>query len=80
MKRVYGCDAVSTVQHNEPYGNQDVWHYHVHVFPRYDGDNLYRSPRQLTTAEERLPYTAKLRNALRLWGDRPEPMTTGFSR
>jgi len=41
MKRAYGCDGVSLRQHNEPAGNQDVWHYHVHVTPRYQGDNFY---------------------------------------
>ena len=37
----YGCDGTSTRQHNEPGGNQEVWHFHVHVFPRYEGDGLY---------------------------------------
>lgn len=65
MKQAYRCDGVSTVQHNEPAGNQDVWHYHVHVFPRYDGDNLYRSPpKRPTTPEERVPYADRLRTAL----------------
>jgi histidine triad (HIT) family protein len=41
MKAAFGCDGVSTRQHNEPAGYQDVWHYHVHVFPRYAGDELY---------------------------------------
>ncbi|HXH56968.1 HIT family protein [Iamia sp.] len=45
MKAAFGCDGVSTRQHNEPAGNQDVWHYHVHVFPRWDGDGLYGSTR-----------------------------------
>jgi histidine triad (HIT) family protein len=40
MKFAYGCDGVSTRQHNEPAGNQDVWHFHVHVFPRYTDDKL----------------------------------------
>jgi len=62
MKQAYGCEGVSTVQHNEPHGNQDVWHYHV--FPRYPGDDLYASRRRLTTAEERQPYAEKLREAL----------------
>ena len=43
LKSAFGCDGVSTRQHNEPAGNQDVWHYHVHVFPRYEGDDLYQS-------------------------------------
>lgn len=41
MKEAYRCDGVSTRQHNEPAGDQDVWHLHVHVFPRYEGDQLY---------------------------------------
>jgi len=43
MKAAFGCHGVSTRQHNEPAGNQDVWHYHLHVFPRYEGDHLYAS-------------------------------------
>jgi len=64
LKATYGCDGVSTRQHNEPAGNQDVWHYHLHVIPRYAGDNLYLTPRtelRETTPEERRPYAEKLR-------------------
>ena len=43
MKRVYQCDGISTRQHNEPAGNQDIWHYHLHVTPRFHGDELYRT-------------------------------------
>jgi len=41
MKQEYKCDATSTRQHNEPAGNQSVWHYHFHIIPRYNGDDLY---------------------------------------
>lgn len=41
MKAAWRCDGISTRQHNEPAGNQDVWHYHQHVTPRYEGDRLY---------------------------------------
>ena len=41
LKVAYECDGTSTRQHNEPAGNQDVWHFHIHVFPRYPGDGLY---------------------------------------
>lgn len=41
MKEAYECDGISVHQHNEPAGNQDVWHYHVHVVPRYANDGLY---------------------------------------
>ena len=57
----YECEGISSRQHNGPSGNQDVWHYHVHVFPRYNGDNLYKTDRQSTTAEERRPYASKLK-------------------
>ena len=63
IRGTYGCDGVSTRQHNEPAGNQDVWHYHVHVFPRHVGDDLYRmqpSPHR-ASAEQRLVYADRLR-------------------
>ncbi|MFB9906368.1 HIT family protein [Allokutzneria oryzae] len=41
LTRADGCDGTSIRQHNEPAGNQDVWHLHVHVFPRWTDDNLY---------------------------------------
>jgi histidine triad (HIT) family protein len=61
LKQVYECEGTSTRQHNEPAGNQSVFHYHVHVFPRYTGDNLYRSERRQSTREERAPYAERLR-------------------
>jgi histidine triad (HIT) family protein len=67
FKHTYRCDGVSTRQHNEPAGNQDVWHYHLHVFPRYHNDRLYELIRQRrrTTPEERIAYAVRLRQALR---------------
>lgn len=41
IKAAWVPDGVSLRQHNEPAGNQDVWHYHQHVFPRWKGDRLY---------------------------------------
>ena len=61
LKAVYGCEGVSTRQHNEPAGNQDVWHYHLHVFPRYTGDDLYKSEKVLIPMQEIKEETARLR-------------------
>ncbi|ONI71764.1 diadenosine tetraphosphate hydrolase [Kribbella sp. ALI-6-A] len=63
IRSTYGCEGVSTRQHNEPAGYQDAWHYHVHVFPRYPDDNLYASRPLPTppTAEQRAPYAEKLK-------------------
>ncbi len=41
MKVGYRCHGISTRQHNEPAGNQSVMHYHMHVIPRYNNDDLY---------------------------------------
>jgi histidine triad (HIT) family protein len=66
VRETYGCDGTSTRQHNEPGAGQDVWHFHVHVFPRHRGDDLYRrnAEARWATAEERAPYAAKLRASL----------------
>jgi histidine triad (HIT) family protein len=66
MRESYACDGTSTRQHNEPGAGQDVWHFHVHVFPRFDGDDLYTADADVrwTTPEERAPYAAKLAAAL----------------
>ena len=42
LKEHTGCQGISIRQHNEPAGSQDVWHLHVHVTPRYTGDEFYR--------------------------------------
>jgi diadenosine tetraphosphate (Ap4A) HIT family hydrolase len=44
--------------------NQDVWHYHVHVTPRYTGDEFYNhftGGRALMPVEERAKHARKLR-------------------
>jgi histidine triad (HIT) family protein len=63
LKELYECEGVTIRQNNEQPGDQDVWHYHLHVFPRYKGDNINQVPglRQLSDPKERVPYAEKLR-------------------
>ena len=63
IRSTYGCDGTSTRQHNEPAGNQDVWHFHVHVFPRWKGDELYKNHdnKHFTSSEDRQEYAQRLR-------------------
>lgn len=61
LKGAFGCDGVSTRQHNEPAGNQDVWHYHLHVFPRWHGDGLYGQERARVAPGVRAAQAARLR-------------------
>ncbi len=66
FKKTYKCDGTSTRQHNEPAGNQDVFHFHLHVFPRYTGDNLYLNHKNSfwPTQKEKQPYVNKLKKYL----------------
>lgn len=63
MKEAYKCDGTSFRQHNEPAGGQDVWHFHLHVFPRWEDDDLYMNHNRarMVSAEERKSYAEKLR-------------------
>ena len=66
MKSEYQCDGIMLRQHNEPAGDQNIWHYHLHVIPRYHDDGLHNSQRYPFKVEERAQYARKLRN----WFDR----------
>ena len=60
MMETYECSGISTRQHNGPDGNQDVWHYHLHVFPRFDRHDLYGQRARLVSVDERRPYAERL--------------------
>jgi histidine triad (HIT) family protein len=64
MQDAFGCEGISTRQHNGPAGDQDVWHFHLHVFPRYTNDGLNAGKKVLYTIEERIELAANLRAAL----------------
>jgi hypothetical protein len=57
--------VVNSRRHShEPAGYQEVWHYHLHVFPRYPGDDLYSSRKERVSEALRAQYAARLRDAL----------------
>ncbi|MGI8748493.1 MAG: HIT family protein [Deinococcus sp.] len=64
MKATSDCTGVSTRQHNEPHVNQDVWHFHMHVFPRFENDQLYAQPHTRNTLADRNIYADRLRSHL----------------
>ncbi len=66
IKRTYKCDGTSTRQHNEPAGDQFVWHFHVHVYPRYINDRLYQNhdSNRFVDIKEMMPYIRKLKKYL----------------
>ena len=64
MLKVFGCEGISTRQHNGPAGDQDVWHYHLHVFPRWHGDGLHGGRKERYSTEARVETASRLRSAL----------------
>jgi histidine triad (HIT) family protein len=66
MKQAFNCEGISTRQHNGPAGDQDVWHFHLHVFPRFRGDGLHAGHRAPYVPEERQEIAGRLRAALRI--------------
>jgi histidine triad (HIT) family protein len=64
LKALTRCEGVSTRQHNEPAGGQDVWHFHVHVTPRFEGDRFYEDRKIPFPEAERLALAERLRKVL----------------
>ncbi|WP_433194341.1 HIT family protein [Nocardia sp. CA-107356] len=67
MKDAYQCDGITTRQNNEPAGDQHPFHYHFHIFPRYNDDGfnaVQLSEKRLAGAEERAEWAERLRGEL----------------
>ena len=62
MKSEYRCDGIMLRQHNEPAGDQNIWHYHLHVIPRYENDDFHNSLKYPFEVGERAEYAQRLRN------------------
>ena len=65
LKDLTRCKGVSTRQHNEPAGDQDVWHYHIHVTPRYEGDRFYEDQKIPFPESERMAVAERLRECFK---------------
>lgn len=63
LKSTYNCKGITMMQNNEPAGGQHAFHYHLHIFPRYQNDQFYKYLLTATevTPETRKPYAQKLR-------------------
>ena len=40
IKEAYGCDGVNIIQNNGEAAGQTVFHLHIHVIPRFEGDTV----------------------------------------
>ena len=57
------CEGINLFLADGAAAAQEVFHVHMHVFPRYRGDDLYvrTRERRYTAPAEREPYARKLR-------------------
>ena len=60
MKMEYQCDGILLRQHNEPDGDQHIWHYHLHIIPRYQNDDFHNAQKSPFAAKDRAQYVSKL--------------------
>lgn len=71
MKSAFQCDGITVWQSNEPAGTQTVWHYHVHVIPRFKDDAYFHNLASLESTyvvmdwERRAELAEQLRTRLR---------------
>lgn len=56
VKQTRNADGITVTQHNEPAGGQHAFHYHMHVLPRFEGDNFNE---ELWKAERNKPEDRK---------------------
>ena len=40
MTEVLGCDGFNIIQNNHEIAGQSVFHFHMHLIPRYEGDQV----------------------------------------
>ena len=65
IKTATNADGVNIIMNNEPAADQAVFHAHVHIIPRTEGDNVFTPPNhtEYTEGEEAL-YAEKIKSAL----------------
>lgn len=70
MVQALRCDGVTAIQNNGRASDQTVFHYHVHLVPRYHDDSFLRLYADHSTtqvrraAEERAVWAAAIRSAM----------------
>ena len=60
MKEALGCSGFNVVQNNGKSAGQTVFHFHIHVIPRYDGGPEMVSWKPGEAAAEELAETAEI--------------------
>lgn len=65
LKEVLGCDGINILQNNGKAAGQTVFHYHMHLIPRYENDTVNMGWKPLEPTSEELKSTLdRIKNAL----------------
>jgi histidine triad (HIT) family protein len=59
MREALGCDGINLLNSTDPAAWQTVFHFHVHVIPRYDDDPLKLPGSPMDVGEEELAEVAR---------------------
>lgn len=59
VKKGVNAEGITVSQHNERAAGQDIFHLHVHVIPRYEGQKLPRFEEIKEASRERLDDVAR---------------------
>ena len=65
LKQATGCDGMNIVQNNGEIAGQTVFHFHMHLIPRYEGDSVQVSWEPATATKEELnEFASAVKKAL----------------
>ncbi|RKY64048.1 MAG: HIT family protein [Candidatus Latescibacterota bacterium] len=65
VRAAFGAEGLDLLQLNGRVGGQSVFHFHIHVVPRYPGDGFgFFSRRRPVTREELERHAARIREAM----------------
>lgn len=62
IKKTFNCDGVNILQNNGVAAGQTVFHFHMHIIPRYEGDGVHVgwTPGEISP-EQIAEYAARVR-------------------
>jgi histidine triad (HIT) family protein len=66
LPEAFRCDGVTVLQNNGQASDQTVFHYHVHVIPRWKGDNFLKLYASHSETQKLMPVDRRADLALRL--------------
>ena len=63
IKTALKSDGINIIINNEPIAGQVIFHTHVHIIPRFDGDNIKHWPSKKYTGKELLVIAKEIKNS-----------------